>query len=124
MTIPRSVVAEVLAALVGERHARSPAESLVPKRPGLYAFYGDNRAWSDLRLESAGDQQPLYVGKAERSLNGRDVGTHFATGKSGSSTFRRSPAALFSEPLDLMAVARNLARPDGSANFALEPAGD
>jgi hypothetical protein len=70
------------------------------------------------------EDQPLYVGKAERSLNGRDVRTHFATGKTGSSTVRRSLAALLVEELDLTPVPRNLLKPDGSANFALEAEGD
>ena len=70
------------------------------------------------------DDQPLYVGKAEKSLNGRDVGTHFATGKTGSSTVRRSLAALLVTQLDLLAVPRNLVRPDGSANYSLAPSGD
>ena len=64
------------------------------------------------------------MGKAERSLNGRDVGTHFATGKTGSSTVRRSLAAFLADQLDLALVPRNLATPDGSANFTLDPAGD
>ena len=66
----------------------------------------------------------LYVGKAERSLNGRDVGTHFATGKTGSSTVRRSLAALLTGQLDLLAVPRNVAMPDGSANYGLDSASD
>lgn len=37
---------------------------------------------------------------------------------------RRSLAALLVDRLGLAAMPRNLARPDGSANYALEPAGD
>ncbi len=96
----------------------------MPDQPGLYAFYGDEEAWVDLALEPVFDEQPLYVGKAERSLNGRDVRTHFATGKTGSSTARRSLAALLVYELGLVAVPRNLDKPDGSANFALDPASD
>jgi hypothetical protein len=70
------------------------------------------------------DGQPLYVGKAEKSLNGRDVGTHFAVGKTGSSTVRRSLAALLVGELALVAVPRNLAKPDGSANFGLDALSD
>ena len=119
-----SSVAQALADLAGARHIRRDATYEVPKAPGLYAFYGDEQAWSDLDLSPAFDDQPLYVGKAEKSLNGRDVGTHFSTGKTGSSTVRRSLAALLVEELDLVAVPRNLARPDGSANYSLDPAGD
>lgn len=119
-----AVIEAALEALAGERHNHSRAADLVPDQPGLYAFYGDKQAWTDLALEPAFDDQPLYVGKAERSLNGRDVRTHFATGKTGSSTVRRSLAALLANDLRLVAVPRNLAKPDGSANFALDPASD
>ena len=119
-----SAVAQALIDLAGARHVRRDAISQVPKAPGLYAFYGDELAWSDLDLTPAFDDQPLYVGKAEKSLNGRDVGTHFSTGKTGSSTVRRSLAALLVAELDLLAVPRNLGRPDGSANYSLDPAGD
>lgn len=119
-----SAVAEALVELAGVRHVRAVADSRVPKEPGLYAFYGDEQAWSDLELSPAFDGQPLYVGKAEKSLIGRDVGTHFSTGKTGSSTVRRSLAALLVDALDLVAVPRNIARPDGSANYSLEQVGD
>lgn len=118
------VALEAIAALAGVRHVRSDAVTQVAKRPGLYAFYGDERAWSDLELSPTFEDQPLYVGKAERSLNGRDVGTHFASGKTGSSTVRRSLAALLVNELSLRAVPRNLLKPDGSANFALEAESD
>ncbi|KQV69687.1 hypothetical protein ASC64_07580 [Nocardioides sp. Root122] len=114
------LIVSALDALAGTRHRRSDAVDQVAKSAGLYAFYGDDQSWSDLSQTPAFEDQPLYVGKAERSLNGRDVGTHFATGKTGSSTVRRSLAALLVEVLDLTPVPRNLAKPDGSANFALE----
>lgn len=119
-----SAVAQALTDLAGTRHIRRDAIHLVPKAPGLDAVYGDKQAWSHLDLSPAFDDQPLYVGKAERSLNGRDVGTHFSTGKTGSSTVRRSFAALLAAGLDLVAVPRNVTKPDGSANYSLDPAGD
>jgi hypothetical protein len=115
-----SSIAVALESLAGPRHAYNDAARLVPNHAGLYAFYGDDRAWSDLGLTRAYDGQPLYVGKAERSLNGRDVRTHFAVGKTGSSTVRRSLAALLLNKLALVAVPRNLAKPESSANFALD----
>lgn len=119
-----TAVERALMALAGERHLRTAAIEVVPEQPGVYAFYGDRQAWEDLALQPARDDQPLYVGKAERSLNGRDVRTHFADGKTGSSTIRRSLAALLVEQLNLIAVPRNLDKPDGSANFALETASE
>ena len=118
------VVAEALAGLAGVRHTRDDAQVMAPRAAGLYAFYGDDQAWRDLDLTPVPGGQPLYVGKAERSLNGRDVGTHFASGKTGSSTVRRSLAALLVDTLELVPVPRNLARPDGSANFGLTPESD
>lgn len=123
MTID-SVLANALKELAGQRHHRRDAARLVPKVAGIYAFYGDARAWAELELTPTFEEQPLYVGKAEENLNGRDVGTHFSTGRTGSSTVRRSLAALLADRLDLVPVPRNLAKPDGSANFALDPAGD
>lgn len=118
------LIASALEALADTRHRRTDAADLVPHSAGLYAFYGDDQSWSDLSLTRAFEDQPLYVGKAERSLNGRDVRTHFSTGKTGSSTVRRSLAALLTGALDLNPVPRNLSKPDGSANFGLEAAGD
>lgn len=114
----------MLDSLAGIKHLHADAVHLVPKEPGLYAFYGDDRAWAELELSPGFDDQPLYVGKAERSLNGRDVGTHFAAGKTGSSTVRRSLAALLVDEMSLVAVPRNLAKPDGSANYGLDAASE
>lgn len=96
----------------------------VAPAPGLYAVHGDSQAWERLGLATAGDGRPLYVGKAERSLAGRDVHTHFRSGRTGSSTLRRSLAALLRDPLDLRAQPRNPAPPGHFANYGLEPAGD
>jgi hypothetical protein len=66
----------------------------------------------------------LYVGKAERSLASRDIRTHFATGKTGSSTVRRSFAALLRDNLALHALPRNPEKPGHFANFALDRDGE
>lgn len=118
-----AVLRAAVAALVdGPRHSIADAAEVVPNTAGLYAIYGDGEAHSQLTLGSLA--LPLYVGKAERSLVGRDLRTHFATGKTGSSTVRRTLAALLREALDLHAVPRNLARPDGRASYSLEVRGD
>lgn len=119
-----AVISAALDSLSGRRLAFLDAVELVPTEPGLYAFYGDDDAWSQLGLKPAYGGQPLYVGKAERSLNGRDVRTHFAAGKAGSSTVRRSLAALLAGGLALVAVPRNEAKPDGSANFGQDVASE
>lgn len=130
MTPPAlSELADAAAAtLTGARCAVRRASQHVPAVPGLYAIFGDERAWGDLGL----DPQPehaLYVGKAERSLVSRDLNGHFATNpnsapRTGGSTVRRSFAALLRHALDLHAVPRNQSNPERFANYALAEGGD
>lgn len=108
-------------------HAPVAAESVSswPSRPGLYAVYGTAQVWRTLKLGDPPDARPLYVGKAERSLSSRDVGTHFGfavgggSSITGSSTLRRSLAALLRTPLGFRGRYRNSARPGKPANFGL-----
>jgi hypothetical protein len=53
------LVASALAELAGTRYHRSDAVELVANSAGLYAFYGDHLAWSDLVLTPAFVSQPL-----------------------------------------------------------------
>lgn len=96
-----------------------------PRRPGLYAVYASAEVWRTLALGDPPDGRPLYVGKAERSLSSRDIGTHFGyvagggNSITGSSTFRRSLSALLRTPLGFHGRYRNPANPKRSANFGL-----
>jgi hypothetical protein len=65
-----------------------------------------------------------YVGKAEDSLVTRDLKTHFGHGRTGSSTVRRSFAAMLRQTLDLHAQPRNPAKPERPANYGLAGNGD
>lgn len=69
------------------------------------------------------DDRPLYLGRRAQSPP-RDVRTHFSTGKTGSSTLRRSLAGLLADALQLEGRPRNFANPETFANFGLEAAGD
>jgi hypothetical protein len=80
---------------------------------------GSSWVWATRRI-----YRPLYVGKAERSLAGRDLCQHFGTGMTGWSTLRRTPAALLRARLRLVAVPRSPGRPSPSANYGLEETGD
>lgn len=93
-------------------------------RPGLYAIHAEPETWVSLGLGSPPDGRPLYVGKSESSLLSRDLRTHFASGRTGSSTLRRSFAALLREELHLMATPRNPEKPERFANYGLLPGGD
>lgn len=127
MSLPETDLA-VLEAALGSLTERlmtiADAARAVPSAPGLYAFYGDAEVWGELGLGEPPDDRPLYVGKAEESLAARDVRTHFSTGKTGSSTIRRSLAGLLVDVLDLRGQPRNINNPEAFANFGLEPAGD
>jgi hypothetical protein len=91
----------------------------VPERPGLYAICAGPETGQELGLGDPPDERPLYIGKAEDSLVSRDFATHFGNGRTGSSTVRRSFAALLREPLELAARPRNPERPERFANFEL-----
>lgn len=117
-----------MTALVQEPLRIQDAADRVPPKPGLYAIYAPADVATNLGL-TVTNGTPLYVGKAERSLAGRELSTHFAINRTrpartGSSTVRRSFAALLRDELVLQAVPRNANNPDGSANYALTPEGD
>ena len=75
-----------------------------PKEPGIYAF--SLLAGSSLKGFGKPDQV-IYVGIAKESLKTRDLGNHFKTGKTGSSTLRRSIGAVLKTELTLTAISRN-----------------
>ncbi|WP_413451853.1 GIY-YIG nuclease family protein [Georgenia phoenicis] len=118
------IVDDARAALAGPGHPPHSPGIRVPAGPGLYAIHADAAVWSQLGLGEPPDDRPIYVGKAERSLANRDLGTHFGTGRTGQSTLRRSLAGLLATELALQAVPRNLDAPAYYASFAIEPAGD
>ena len=95
-----------------------------PNAPGLYAIFGSPEVWEELGLGVPPDGRPFYVGKAEKSLLLRDVRQHFGTGKTGSSTVRRSVAALLKAKHGYVGVPRNPAKPGHFSNYALVLAHD
>lgn len=106
----------------------SEAPDHVPAQPGLYAIHARPAVWQELGVDLL-PSTPLYVGKAQKSLAGRDLRGHFAAGpnakaQTGGSTVRRTFAALLREQLNLSGVPRNMSRPERFANFGLEPDAD
>lgn len=124
MVIETALLAEAMRHLAGPTMPIAEAKVEVPARPGLYAVHGEAEVWQELGLGEPTDARPLYVGKAERSLASRDVDTHFSTGKTGSSTLRRSLAGLLADDLALEGRPRNPAKPERFTNFGLEASGD
>jgi len=98
----------------------------VPPRPGLYAIHAAPAVWQELGLGVPSDLRPLYVGKSESNLAGRDVRDHFGfttpnrtTSITGYSTVRRSFAALLRDSHGFQGVPRNPGRPSNFANYGL-----
>jgi hypothetical protein len=114
----------VMSSLQAPRFPVCEALPTLPPVPGLYAIYGDELAWAELRLDIPDEDLPLYVGKAEDSMVKRDLKTHFGDGRTGSSTVRRSFAALLRNELSLSAMPRNPAKPGYFSSFGLSPADD
>ncbi|MEI6883798.1 MAG: hypothetical protein WCO02_04880 [Bacteroidota bacterium] len=74
--------------------------------PGIYAFFFTG---NDFPLSYYNPQKDeiIYIGKTESSHASRDEKTHFASGKTGSSTIRRSLGALLKNELSLNPIPRN-----------------
>lgn len=125
----RDHVTSAAQALRGRRWPVTEAPEHIPPAAGVYAIYGDRDAWGDLGYDYRADT-PLYIGKSEDDLVDRDLRTHFAVNTSkpartGSSTVRRSFAALLRDRLNLRAVPRRKpAKPRDFAHYALTPEGD
>jgi hypothetical protein len=122
---PPRYIDEVLVALGADCSVPlAGAVEHVPARPGLYAIHGGVDVWHELGLGEPPDARPLYAGKAEESLAARDLDTHFGEGRTGSSTVRRSFAALLHDALGLRGLPRNIAKPGYFANYGLSPEND
>jgi hypothetical protein len=115
---------EILKALGGPGFDSVKAQRDLPSGPGLYAIHGDRPVWLDLGLECAEDGRPLYVGKTEQAILGRVLGTHFSDGQTGSSSLRRSLAALLRTRLGLHGVPRNREKPGHFSSYGLPEADD
>ena len=74
VAVDEAMVCAALAALAdGPQYTAKKALEVVPNEAGLYAVHGDLLAVGELAAGAA--DHPLYVGKAERSLVGRDLRT-------------------------------------------------
>ena len=74
--------------------------------PGIYAvlYLGKSNTLGTIKALKSG--QIIYIGKTLSSQQSRDADTHFKSGKSGSSTLRRSIGALLREEMKLIPIPR------------------
>ena len=98
---------DIIDKLIAERKPYRAVHSFSDK-PGIYAlfFMGD-----EFPLEGCqpNEGEIIYIGKTETSQKSRDRDTHFATGKTGSSTLRRSFGAMLRQKFSLTAIPRGQA---------------
>lgn len=89
------------------RNKREPYEAITrfSEKPGIYAlfFYGEE---FPLEGYTPKKDEIIYIGKTESSQLSRDKHTHFATGKTGSSTLRKSFGAMLRTELGLIPIPR------------------
>src|SRR5438132_10713405 len=112
-----NALAEELRATRGERSKLQP-----PPSPGVYAIY--LRDLSALLPFGPGAEGLVYVGSSS-SLREREFEAHFATGKTGFSTLRRSLGALLKQRFGLVAVPRGSGNSeDDVANYRFTEAGE
>lgn len=114
-----SLLTIACATLTGKRHTIAEAEQHVPDGPGLYGIYSESDVWRQLGLGDPPDDRPLYVGKAEVSLKARDLKQHFSSGSTGSSTVRRTFAAMLRDAFGFRGVPRDKAKPGKFSHYAL-----
>ena len=125
------VSAAVAELAVAEARSLGSDGATAPSCAGLYAIHAQAAVWVELGLGKPPDRRPLYVGKSESSLAGRDVTTHFgftgvkrATSATGYSTVRRSLAALLHDVKGYRGVPRNRVTPGYYSNYGLVPEQD
>jgi hypothetical protein len=75
-------------------------------KPGIYAFFFDGLAFP-LKGYSPVEGEIIYIGKTESSEESRSLRTHFSSGKTGSSTVRRTIGALLRDKLNLIPIPRS-----------------
>ena len=105
--ITKQRITSIEQAIKSSRTAYPDLADKLPTVPGLYAFFVDSQeALSRTVVQAHLLTASLYAGKSESSLKKRDFDTHFAEGKSGSSTVRRSFGALLRQQLGLLPMRR------------------
>jgi hypothetical protein len=76
------------------------------KLPGVYAIFYIGNSFPVFG-DSVKKHQIIYIGKTESSQEKRDAKTHFTTGKTGSSTVRKSIGSLLNVNESLTPIPRN-----------------
>lgn len=75
-------------------------------QPGIYAlfYFGNTFPLKDYRHS---ENEIIYIGKTLKSQKSRDADTHFKSGKTGSSTLRKTFGSLLCNQIDLIPIPRS-----------------
>lgn len=97
---------EIAAALIANQTPIKNVQSF-SSLPGIYAlsFIGKFFPLDGCILP---EHKIIYIGKTESSQQSRDANTHFKSGKTGSSTVRKSIGALLSQSEEIIPIIRSL----------------
>ncbi|SFB71960.1 GIY-YIG nuclease family protein [Kaistella jeonii] len=77
------------------------------KLPGIYALFFIGKKFP-LENYKIPQNRIIYIGKTESSQQSRDANTHFKSGKTGSSTVRKSVGALLSQTEQITPLIRSV----------------
>jgi hypothetical protein len=82
--------------------------SIFDDKPGIYSlyFHGSKFPFSSYQPKPG---EIIYIGKTESSQQARDADTHFTSGKTGSSTIRRTFGSFLMTSLKLIPIPRGVA---------------
>lgn len=75
-------------------------------QPGIYAFFFYGKTFP-LKNFECGSNDIIYIGKTLKSQKSRDADTHFKTGKTGSSTLRKTFGSLLYDQYKLNPIPRS-----------------
>ena len=92
------------------RHGLIPFNDIheFSSNPGIYAIGFTGKFFPFPAGKSiVGKDEIIYIGKTEKSQKSRDAQTHFKSGKTGSSTLRRSLGAILRKKLNLEPIPRS-----------------
>lgn len=87
------------------------AVQTTPDAPGLYSLHASREGLDQIGLMGHSPEHPIYVGLASKSLKKRDTRQHFASRATGSSTVRRTLAALLADEMEFVPVPRGTNSP-------------
>ena len=99
-------ITKILSQLIDKQLPVKDVE-IYSKLPGIYAlfFVGENFMLDTFKIPA---NRIIYIGKTESSQQSRDANTHFKSGRTGSSTVRKSIGALLSQSEEIIPIIRSL----------------